>query len=209
MRAHLSEQDLTDYALNELDPHQRMYVESLLAVSEECRNDVYRNIEMAQLLEEGFEREAVFAERQDLHLREDQRAHLTKPHHRLHYFFRDVIGAVGLAACVAFCISKLDGEEFAGAREAATRVAEVSTKKAAGTVASVVPMVQQVSQDAAAGSGIDLGEMLASLRELAAESSNRLMDASSEMLPDAPEICTPPTRVMEKVQLGGFSEMGP
>jgi anti-sigma factor RsiW len=57
MRGRISDQDLTDYALNELQPEERLYVESMLAVSEECRNDVYEMIEMGQLLEEGFERE--------------------------------------------------------------------------------------------------------------------------------------------------------
>ena len=57
MRGKLSDQDLTDYALNELDPNERLYVESMLAVSEECRNDIYEMIDTAMLLEEGFERE--------------------------------------------------------------------------------------------------------------------------------------------------------
>ena len=57
MRSEISDQDLTDYALNELGPEERLYVESMLAVSEECRNDVYEMIDMAMLLEKGFERE--------------------------------------------------------------------------------------------------------------------------------------------------------
>ena len=195
MRAHISEQDLTDYALNELDPHQRIYVESMLAVSEECRNDVYKMIELSQLLEQGFEREAVFAERQDLHLMPDQRADLTRPHHRAHYVIRDVMSAIGLAACVAFCLVKFDDSEFSGARAAAGRVAQAS-KQAAGAI------TVQASE-----SGIDLASALASLRELAAESSTKLMDASSDMLPDPPEICTPPTRVMESAQLTSFGDM--
>ena len=56
MRSQLSDQDLTDYALNELGPEERLYVESMLAVSEECRNDVYETIDMAMLIEEAFER---------------------------------------------------------------------------------------------------------------------------------------------------------
>jgi anti-sigma factor RsiW len=194
MRAHISEQDLTDYALNELDPHQRIYVESMLAVSEECRNDVYQMIELSQLLEQGFEREAVFAERQDLHLKAEQRADLTRPHHRAHYIFRDVMSAIGLAACVAFCLVKFDDAEFAGARAAAGRMAQATTT-AAGAMT-----VKVQSPDG----GIDLASALASLRELAAESSTMLIDAGGDMLPDPPEICTPPTRVMESAQLTGF-----
>lgn len=193
MRAHISEQDLTDYALNELDPHQRIYVESMLAVSEECRNDVYRMIDMAQLLEEGFEREAVFAERQDLHLKAEQRADLTRPHHRAHYIFRDVMSALGLAACVAFCLVHFNDEQFSGARAAAKSVATQVPTKVANVVRDVGgPTVE---------SSIDLGKMLESLRELAAESSTKIMDASTDILPETPEICTPPTRVMESTQL--------
>ncbi|HEY3897733.1 MAG TPA: hypothetical protein VGM54_03920 [Chthoniobacter sp.] len=57
MRSQLSDQDLTDYALNELGPEERLYVESMLAVSEECRNDVYETIDVAMLIEVGFERQ--------------------------------------------------------------------------------------------------------------------------------------------------------
>lgn len=57
MRGQLSDQDLTDYALNELGPEERLYVESMLAVSEECRNDIYEMIDTAMLIEEGFDRE--------------------------------------------------------------------------------------------------------------------------------------------------------
>jgi anti-sigma factor RsiW len=55
MRGRLTEQNLTDYALNELPPDERLYTESMLAVSEECRNDVYRMLEVAEMLKEGFE----------------------------------------------------------------------------------------------------------------------------------------------------------
>ena len=59
MRGKLSDQDLTNYALNELESRERLYVESMLAVSVECRDDVYQTIDVAQMLEEGFERETV------------------------------------------------------------------------------------------------------------------------------------------------------
>ena len=50
MRGKLTDQDLTDYALNEMDAHQRLYVESMLAVSVECLNDVYEMLEVAHML---------------------------------------------------------------------------------------------------------------------------------------------------------------
>jgi anti-sigma factor RsiW len=57
MRGRLTEQDLTDYALNELPPDERLYVESMLGISEECRNDVYQMLELGELLKEGLERD--------------------------------------------------------------------------------------------------------------------------------------------------------
>ena len=55
MRGRLTPQDLTDYALNELPPDERLYVESMLGVSEECRHDVYQMLELSELLKEGIE----------------------------------------------------------------------------------------------------------------------------------------------------------
>ena len=55
MRGKVSDQDLTDYALNELPPNERLYVESMLGVSEECRNDVYAMLEMGEMLKELLE----------------------------------------------------------------------------------------------------------------------------------------------------------
>lgn len=57
MRGKLTDQDLTDYALNELPPDERFYVESMLAVSEECREDVYRMLDLSEMLKEGLELE--------------------------------------------------------------------------------------------------------------------------------------------------------
>ena len=55
MRGRLTPQDLTDYALNELPPDERIYVESMLGLSEECRHDVYQMLELSELLKEGIE----------------------------------------------------------------------------------------------------------------------------------------------------------
>jgi hypothetical protein len=56
VRGKLSDQDLTDYALNELGPEERLYVESMLAVSEECREDVYKMIDLGLMIEESYDR---------------------------------------------------------------------------------------------------------------------------------------------------------
>jgi hypothetical protein len=55
MRGKISDQDLTDYALNELQPDERLYVESMLGVSEECRHDVYQMLDLSEMLKEGYE----------------------------------------------------------------------------------------------------------------------------------------------------------
>lgn len=57
MRGKITDQDLTDYALNELGAGERLYVESMLSVSEECLNDVYQMLEMSEMLKDGFEAE--------------------------------------------------------------------------------------------------------------------------------------------------------
>jgi anti-sigma factor RsiW len=195
MRGKLAEQDLTDYALNELNDVDRLYVESMLAASEECRNDIVATIEMAQCLEEGFERELVFAERQDLALRNEQRLELVKPHFTLRYAIRDAASVLGLAACVAFGVVSFDRLEFPRARVAADRVAQASTK-AADAMAVAVQTPEK----------IDLGKVLSSLREMAEEGS-KLMPASNDMLPE-PTICTPPTLILESAQLSSpFGEM--
>ena len=55
MRGKVTDQDLTNYALNELSPEERLYVESMLGVSEECRHDVYQMLDLGEMLKEGFE----------------------------------------------------------------------------------------------------------------------------------------------------------
>jgi anti-sigma factor RsiW len=196
MRGNLSEQDLTDYALNELNDVDRLYVESMLAASEECRNDIVATIEMAQCLEQGFERELIFAERQELALKEEQRLELVKTHFRLRYALRDVASALGLAACVAFAATSIERLEFPRARIAADRVAQASSK-AADAMAVAVQTPEK----------LDLGKVLSSLREMAEEGS-KLMPANGDMLPE-PAICTPPTTfIMESAQISSpFGEM--
>ena len=101
---------MTDYALDELDAPDRLYVESMLAVSEECRNDVYNIIDLAQTLEEGYEREAGAGV--ILCLKPEQRAHLTRPHFMKRHVIRDVVSAMGLAACVAFAFVQSQKFDF-------------------------------------------------------------------------------------------------
>ena len=98
MKVKLSEQDLTDYALDELGPEERIYVEAALAGSEEAREDVYQIIDLVMMLDEGFEKQEerepallTLAQRQEL-------MGLRGPN----IFLRNGIAALATAACVAF-----------------------------------------------------------------------------------------------------------
>jgi len=197
MRGNLSEQDLTDYALNELNSVDRLYVESLLAASEECRNDICETIEMAQLLEQGFERELIYAERKDLSLREDQRAELGQPHFTARYALRDIARGLSVAACLAFGVYAAKNFELPTAKVAAGHVAHASTK-AAETMSTAVHNAPEK---------LDIGKVLSSLREMAEEGS-KLIPVSSDMLPEPATICTPPTLILESAQLASpFGDM--
>ncbi|MEA3212521.1 MAG: hypothetical protein QOE70_5578 [Chthoniobacter sp.] len=127
MRSAISDQDLTDYALNELEANQRIYVESMLAVSEECRNDVYEMIDMAMLIEEGFEREDA-----KLHpgLTDEQRLKLIsiRPRRRHLQKFAAVLAA---AAAVALSFAHPGFWQIPGG---ARQVARVSSQYVVGAV---------------------------------------------------------------------------
>lgn len=101
MRGQISDQDLTDYALNELQPEVRLYVESMLAVSEECRNDVYETIEVSQLLEEGFE--AQEEQTSAYTLTAEQRQQLLDV--RVAPRWMPIAAGLAAAACATFAVS--------------------------------------------------------------------------------------------------------
>jgi anti-sigma factor RsiW len=100
MKTKIPEQILTDYALNELSPEERLYVESMLGASEEAREDVYQMIDLAMMLDEGFERAQ---ERAPAVLTADQRRELMNL--RLpNTLLRNAVVLLAAAACatVAF-----------------------------------------------------------------------------------------------------------
>lgn len=104
MKATIPDQYLTDYALNELVPEERIYVESLLGASEEAREDVYQMIDLAMLLDEGFERE-----------QERAPAVLTLAQRRAlmglrvpNIFVRNVAIILAAAACAALAFVQMD-----------------------------------------------------------------------------------------------------
>ena len=149
MRSQISDQDLTDYALNELDAEHRIYVESMLAVSEECRNDVYQTIDLAMLIEKGFERESsAHAEG----LTDEQREKLItfKPRPR---YLESAAALFAVAAAVAFTLSHPGFWQMTGG---AQNVARVSTQVSNYVVDAVTP-----------DDGIDFVGQLANVTQLA------------------------------------------
>ena len=190
MRGTFSDQDLTDYALNELEPADRLYIESMLAISEECRNDVYRTIDLAQTIEGGFERESGVAE--ELTLMPAQRANLTRPHFTGRYLLREAASAIGLAACVAFGITIFAQLDRANANSAAGRMAQVSSNVSTKVSATVAQAVQSPES-------VDMKSAFESLRAMVSDPSNWL--PLSDGMPKPAELCTPPTFILESAQL--------
>ncbi len=132
MRSEISDQDLTDYALNELGDEQRLYVESMLAVSEECRNDVYQMIDLAMLIEKGFDREGVAVGGE---LTPEQRDKLItfKPRPR---YFETAAAVLAAAAVAAFAVTHPTLWQVPGG---AQQVARVSTQVSNYVVDAVTP----------------------------------------------------------------------
>jgi hypothetical protein len=169
----------------------------MLAVSEECREDIYKMIDLAQILEEGFEKDTGVAERQDMTLRPQQRETLVQPHFTKRYLIRDIISALGIAACITFALTKLEKFDFSGAHGVAGRMAQASTL-AAGAMTTAVQSPET----------IDLAKSLEALRSLA-EEGVKLVPVGADLLPEPPAICTPPTLIMESAQLTNFGDMTP
>ncbi len=138
-----------DYALDALDPNQRLYVESMLAVSEECRNDVYEMIDLGMMLEEGFEREDM--KEAGLSLTGGQREKLLTAPVESHFFRR---ASVVLAAAAAVALAFVTKDQWLPKGPAA-QVAKVSTQ-----------MGNYVAQAVSAAEGEDFVSQLASFRKL-------------------------------------------
>lgn len=181
MRGKLSDQDLTNYALNELDARERLYVESMLAVSVECRDDVYQMIDVAQMLEEGFERETIKLTA-TLTPEQRQRLVLPKQRNRVLEFVHKAAATVALAACVAFALVSpqlLKHEQGVGS------VAKMQNQMT-GIVSSVATVVSPNKEK------VDISSLV-NLQTLADDSSSWIQ-AASEALPQPPAVvCTPPS----------------
>ena len=104
MKTTIPEQYLTDYALNELGPEERIYVEALLSASEESREEVCQIVDLAMLLNVGFEQEEEVAE---VTLTEAQRRFIGETR-QPNVFQRNIVAILAVAACVAVAVINLD-----------------------------------------------------------------------------------------------------
>jgi len=104
MKCSISDKDITDYVLNELEPRERLYVESMMLGCDESRADAVSLMEVSRLLEEGLECELVGL---DLGLDEVRRREIIAyaPAQVWETVWRVASAAVALAACVAFSIA--------------------------------------------------------------------------------------------------------
>jgi anti-sigma factor RsiW len=139
MRGQITDQDLTNYALNELQPEERFYVESMLAVREDCRNDVYEMIELSQMLEEGFEVQEEATSPYTLTAEQRQALMDVRVAPR---WIPQTAAVLAAAACAAFAIThpnlwRMDGPAAGVAQLMTNQVKTAVTDAVNTTVASV------------------------------------------------------------------------
>jgi hypothetical protein len=105
MKDRLRQVDITNYALNELEPRERLYVESIMLGCDSTRTDVLEMIEMAQLLEEGFEAEMGGQEFILDASRRNKVLGNVVTEGVWHHVWRTAAAAVTLAACLVFSVA--------------------------------------------------------------------------------------------------------
>ncbi len=156
MRGKVTDQDLTNYALNELAADERIYVESMLVLSEECRNDIYQMIELSEMLKEGCEAED--EKTQPLLLSDEQRAAvLSVPHWNWRSLLQRAAAVAIFASGTAYTASRLPSrghvdaaDKLASASQAVQSLADdLKTKSFAQTAAEFTARIQQSTAVAA------------------------------------------------------------
>ena len=172
MRGQLSDQDLTDYALNELGPEERLYVESMLAVSEECREDVYKTIDLGLLIEETFDRDEG---KVSLALTAEQRMKLLDVHLPNRFLRRS---ASMLAAAAAIALAFVTKDAWLPKAQV-SRVAQAFSER-------TTSLTQQVSE------GEDFVAQLAPFRKLAEDPGKWLPSQA----PAGANVFGPPSSMM-------------
>ena len=175
MRGKLTEQDLTNYALNELPPDERLYVESVLGVSEETRNDVYQMLEFGEMLKEGF---AESEEIEPLALSAEQRAKvLAVPAWNWRGVLQKAAAITLLAAGTSFIATRPGFWQKGGA--------------AADRLASAGQAVQSIVSDVQAKGFARTVEEFKSRMEKAGSESTESAETEWQFAAQ-PAVCTPP-----------------
>jgi anti-sigma factor RsiW len=100
MESRISDNDITNYVMNELEPRERLYVESMMLGCDRAREDAMSLMEVSRLLEEGLEGELLSPK---LMLDEQRRNEIFahSPTHVWESMWRISAAAVAMAACVA------------------------------------------------------------------------------------------------------------
>jgi|GEM_PF-753316 len=176
MRGRLTDQDLTDYALNELPPDERLYVESMLGVSEECRHDVVQMLELGEMLKTGLQRE----DSDVLTLNAEQRAKvLDVPAWHWRGLFQRAAAILLLAAGTAYTATRPGFREKSGA--------------AVGHLASAGQAVQGLVADVQEkGFARSVEEFASRLQQRGGQVADAVSTASDWQFAAQPAICTPP-----------------
>jgi len=188
MRGKLTEQNLTDYALNELPPEERFYVESMLACSEECREDVYQTLEFSEFLKEGFEQEDMAAA---VELNVEQRTKVLEvPHWDFRGMFQKVAAIAILASGVAYMSTRPALWEKGGAVDSLTNAGATAGEAVHGLVANV-------QQKGFATTAEEFATRL--------EKKSTWKPASEVQVVAQPAVCTPP--VWEAASMQASVEM--
>jgi hypothetical protein len=158
-----------------MSAEERLYVESMLAVSEECRHDVYQMLELGEMLKEGFEEDEAGAE---ILLNDEQRERVLEvPRFHWRGFFQRAAAVALLAAGAAYTATQTNLWKQGGA---------------AGQIAT-----------ASQAAGETVGSLVADVRDngfarTAEEVTARLLKASMPadgaefQFVAAPAVCTPP-----------------
>jgi hypothetical protein len=120
----LSEVDITNYVLNELEPADRLFVESLMLGCEESRADALALMETARLLEEGLDKELTGAELALDQVRRD-RIFAYKSGSVWQTLGNAVSTLAALAACVVFSLAAPSLSRLALGREGSKSVSDL------------------------------------------------------------------------------------
>jgi anti-sigma factor RsiW len=177
MRGRLTEQDLTDYALNELPPDERIYVESMLGLSEECRNDVYQMLELSETLKESMQRTDEF---ESLALSDEQRSKvLTVP-------VWNWRGTLQKAAAILLLAS---GTAFIATRPGVWQNSGVAVDNLASAGQAVQEMVADAQE---LGFARSVEEFRSRLENISGQTAETEWQFASQ-----PAVCTPPVWTMD------------